>query len=98
MNCDRKDCPNPATHQVGFDLRAHRSSVPASAMMGLVVCEECRKKLTVGDVIGDEGWACLVKSFKALHKEPPKRELTVLLFKKLEASTAKMERPEGWKT
>jgi hypothetical protein len=51
---------------------------PATAAMGLLICDDHKKATAVPDLISDEGWAQIVASFDAIKRTRPDREATGL--------------------
>lgn len=81
--CSRTGCNAEATRQVGLLLRADEHHEPAEAWLGLEVCEQCRSKMTLSDVVCDGNWPHILAAFAGIGKALPRRELTKLVFKRL---------------
>lgn len=78
--CNRVECAQPGDYRVGLKLYAFPGSTPAEGWTGLVVCDGCRSKVTVAEIVTDELWTRLSASFGRLAKARPRRNLTELAF------------------
>jgi hypothetical protein len=81
--CGYKGCDKHASWQVGFSLQASYSDVTAHAIIGLVVCDQHKQDTKLEDVLSDEGWEVICKSFAAQGKAIPERRKTKLEWKAL---------------
>lgn len=82
--CDRENCHDPTTHEIGFLLRADTQHEPAETWLGLCVCGSHRQTLILADVLCDEGWELICKQFAAAGRATPSRPLARLLFRHLD--------------
>jgi len=77
-------CSVQAKWIVGLRLRPDRSSEPDDYFFDkLRVCNACRDKLELGEVLTDETFTHVSKKFLMWHKPPPRRRLTTLIFRHL---------------
>lgn len=82
--CDRIKCLGAARWMPVLQLRAKGyGGPPAIAAISLTVCNVCRHKIGLDDLITDEGWTMLCASFKAQGKVMPARKLTKIRWKEV---------------
>ena len=56
---------------------------PAKLEIKLGLCDSCKPKLTVADILDDEGWREIERKFRGLRKKVPKRKLTKICWESL---------------
>lgn len=75
---DGQECGRPATVVPAIDLYAPGSDAPATMLMGLPHCDECAAMAVLADLVGDEAWAQITASFRAIRRAEPSRSSAVL--------------------
>jgi hypothetical protein len=83
IKCSRPECDKDAAYSVGLELRAKANTSPAVAMGALYVCE-AHKDVELGDVIHDEGWESICKTFEARGYARPVWKLSNIKLSRLE--------------
>ncbi len=82
--CDRKDCPREGIWMPVLELTVKGyNGPPALAVVNLRVCEQCRRKMKVMDLMTDEGWQMLCAPFEAQGKTMPTRKLTKIRWQQV---------------
>ena len=77
-------CKRRATWRVGLRLRSDEYSEPFDYFFEqLKVCNRCRTKITVQDVLTPATLTHVSQKLVAWHRPPPKKKLTTLLFQHL---------------
>ena len=75
VTCSRKDCDHPGEFNIRINMYAkgHARSAKnmSTAHMPLVVCGGCAAKLTIADVLGDEGKQQIADAFTKQKLAPP---------------------------
>jgi hypothetical protein len=56
---------------------------PVQVAMALRVCEYCRRKLTVDDLLTDDGWLIFCSQLHACGKLMPTRKLTKIHWEEI---------------
>lgn len=74
--CGRVGCDKPGVYNPVLILSAGVGTTPASARVGITVCEEHKQKGKPSDFITDESWEMIGKKFASIGKARPIRELT----------------------
>jgi hypothetical protein len=90
-------CKNVAVRApclVFYAHKKHGEHPPARAHVGIAVCGECSKTMTVKDVLTDEGWETLAMNFRKVGKAVPDRSRTELEWVELEAEKDSRHRPD----
>lgn len=82
--CDRTDCHNQGGWMPVLELRVKGyHGAPVQVAMALRVCEHCRRKLTVDDLLTDDGWLIFCSQLHARGKLMPTRKLTKLTWQRI---------------
>ena len=77
--CRRVDCSNEAGWFPVLKLFADMNHPPATMPLSdLTTCDDCKAKLVLDDVMGDEGFDQICMAMRAAGYAEPVRELTVL--------------------
>ncbi len=79
MTCSRIDCENEATHYPVLKIWAigqDTQKPPGQAILPLPICTPCTQKLTIADVVDDNGYLQIV-NMMALHgmKAPDRKTM-----------------------
>jgi hypothetical protein len=83
-NCDRKACHGQGTWRpVLLVTTKGYSGPPAKSVVGLRICDDCRKKMTVADLVTDDGWTSICAAFTLRGFARPTRKLTKLDWERI---------------
>lgn len=88
MTCDRSDCAREARWTVCLRFRPPRrlGNVPATATLALSVCDACRERVRLEDLVSDEAWTTVCRAFALAGRVPPARDRTELFFVPLDGT------------
>ncbi len=80
QECCKEGCQAPAEWQVVFMFYPPKKygHKPARAETEISVCDEHGKDIEPDHLLGDDGWAQILHSFKLGRKRAPERSLTKL--------------------
>lgn len=85
MNCINRRCTKEPTHLVMLKLRPPSGIGALKLLTSLTVCRECKRRLTLGDVLTDGAWQkvmqeCQVRGVRTM----PDRAKTLLRYSSLD--------------
>lgn len=90
--CSRSNCGGIAAWRVGVRAWApktvHRQNNYISIQFPLTVCDSCKAKVVVPDVIDNRGWRKIVKAVRSRDLAKPDRTSLQLEFEPLSMGTA----------
>ncbi len=82
--CNRTDCGGIAAWRIGAKVWArgtpHFSDNCVVVRFPLLVCDPCKDKTKIDDMVDDQGWRKIVKSVRKSGKPAPERSSLVLDF------------------
>ena len=75
--CDRKNCDGVGNWMPILEMHVKGyKGVPALVAFNLRVCDQCKAKLKVEDLVDDSGWIRLAGDFTSRGLAAPTRKLT----------------------
>ncbi len=80
--CDRLGCSNLADWHPVLLLFSAKHTAPVQAVLGLLVCDQCRPTIDLDHVLSDEGWDQAVAALGEIGRAEPVRKLTRLSWSK----------------
>lgn len=83
-NCDRKNCGGQGVWRpvLLLTVKGH-DGPPARSVMGLRICDDCRRKMIVADLVTDDGWQTICAGFTLRGFARPTRKLTKLDWERI---------------
>ena len=90
--CSRSDCGQIAAWRVGMRAWAHQTEHLDDNYMsvgfGLTVCDSCRPKVVISDLVDNRGWRKIVQHMRARGFTEPNRNSLQLKFEPVMTGTA----------
>lgn len=82
--CDRTNCLGDARWTPVLELRTKgHKGPPALFHIPVCICNECKPKTEIDDLMTDEGWKQLCEAIKGQGREKPTRKLTKIRWKEV---------------
>lgn len=93
MNCCRTNCTNVASVLPVMlfyaDKLLYPGAPPIRAICSLPTCKDCKAKMTLADVLTDEGFDMFCGTVAAMGRVKPDRKATRLTFTRIDSDEAK---------
>lgn len=82
--CARTKCENKAEYYPKILMYAHTGSGAAEAVLKLPLCGQCIIQTLPSDLLNEEWWTLMNKTFDGVGKKRPKRRLTRVVPMRIE--------------